>query len=174
MNNPTTSADYAEIIVRTLDEHCIDPIETFTAVAGSDYGLVRAWMLAGCESFAIAYGDSGQTNYSICSNMDDLGEWLIDDNASGLDAIRGRAGVYGIETIKTAPADSENICAVLISRNFYGPRSDISVAMTSDGQREEEFETAADAQAWIDEVDGVTYYLSHNESSRPTYKIVEI
>lgn len=32
---------------------------------------------------------------------------------------------------------------------------------------------AAAAQAWIDEQETGTYYLSHNEAGRPTYTIVE-
>ena len=36
-----------------------------------------------------------------------------------------------------------------------------------------EFDDAAAAQAWIDEHEAGTYYLSHNEAGRPTYTIVK-
>ena len=35
-------------------------------------------------------------------------------------------------------------------------------------------QTAEAAQAWIDKAEEEIYYLSHNESGRPTYKVVEI
>lgn len=35
------------------------------------------------------------------------------------------------------------------------------------------FENSATAQAWIDEAESETYYLSHNEAGRPDYYIIE-
>ena len=169
-----TETELAEIIIDTLRENGVEPTDDFTADAGKDYGYVAAYELTSGKGYAIAYGDNGQTNYAIAETADDLGDWLISQDLSGLDLLRNRASVFGIETVDAAPEDSTNLCAVLISRDYYGPHSEISVAMEDNGQREAEFDNAAAAQAWIDEAEEDTYVLSHNESSRPTYKVVEL
>ncbi len=175
MKTLKNSADYAEVIVRTLEENSVAPTDTFTAAAGRDYGQVRSWTLTGSDGLAaVAYGDSGETRYEITGDDDDLSNWLIPDNLDGLDRMINLASVRGIDAVDAAEGDSTNPCAVLISRDFYGPSSQIEVAMEDDGQHEAEFDTAATAQAWIDEAEKGTYYLFHNESSRPTYKVVEL
>jgi len=166
-----TESQLAEIIINTLNKNGIEPTEDFTAAAGKDYGYVAAYELASGKGYAIACGDN---NYAICDNADDLGDWLINQDLSGLDLLLNRASVYGIDSVDEAPAESTRTCAVFISRDFYGPHSDISVALEENGQREAEFENAAAAQAWIDEAEEDIYMLSHNESSRPTYKVVEL
>ena len=169
-----TETELAKIIIDTLRENGVEPTDDFTADAGKDYGYVAAYELASAKGYAIAYGDNGETNYAIADNAEDLGDWLISQDLSGFDLLRNRASVYGIDSVGDAPAESTNTCAVLISRGFYGPHSEISVAMEENGQREAEFDNAAAAQAWIDEAEEDTYVLSHNESSRPTYKVVEL
>jgi hypothetical protein len=168
-----TETELAKIIIATLRENGVEPTANFTADSGEDYGYVSAYELAGGKGYAIAYGDSGETNYAVADDTDDLGDWLISQDLSGLDLLRNRASVFGVETVDAAPQDSTNLCAVLISRNYYGPHSEISVAMEDNGQREAEFDNAAAAQAWIDGAEE-DYVLSHNESSRPTYKVVEL
>ena len=171
-----TETELAEIIIDTLRENGVEPTADFTSDAGKDYGYVAAYELASAKGYAIAYGDNSETNYAIVDNAEDLGDWLISQDLSGLDLLLNSARVYGIESVDAAPAESTNPCAVLISRNFYGPRSEISVAMEENGQRqvEAEFDNAATAQAWVDRAEEDTYVLSHNESSRPTYKVVEL
>jgi hypothetical protein len=169
------SSDYAEVIVRTLEEHSIEPDNIFTAAAGRDYGQVRSFSLVGTDGLvAVAYGDSGETRYEITGDDDDLSNWLIPDNLDGLDRLINLASVRGIDEVDAAEPDSTNTCVVLISREFYGPRSEISAAMEDDGQREAEFENAEAAQSWIDKAEAGIYYLSHSESARPTYKVVEL
>ena len=171
-----TETELAEIIIDTLRENGVEPTADFTADSGEDYGYVAAYALARAKGYAIAWGDNSETNYAIADSVDDLGDWLISQDLSGLDLLLNSARVYGIESVDAAPAESTNTCAVLISRNFYGPRSEISVAMEENGQRqvEAEFDNAAAARAWIDRAEEDTYVLSHNESSRPTYKVVEL
>ena len=173
-----TETELAKIIIDTLSENGVEPTADFTSDAGKDYGYVAAYELASAAKwgYAIAIGNNSETNYAIADSAADLGDWLISQELSGLDLLRARASVYGIESVDPAPAESTNPCAVLISRNFYGPRSEISVAMEENGQRqvEAEFDNAATAQAWVDRAEEDTYVLSHNESSRPTYKVVEL
>lgn len=169
-----TEKQLAEIIIRTLEENGIKPNKDFTACSGVDYGYVKAYALAETDNYAIGYGDNAETNYAIAANTEDLGEWLISQDLSGLDSLINRASVYGIGSIDAAPDDSTDLCAVLISRDFYGPYSRISVAMEDDGQHEAEFDGAAAARAWIEKEEEYTYVLSHNESNRPTYKVVAL
>ena len=174
-----TETELARIIIDTLRENGVEPTNDFTSDAGKDYGYVAAYALASAAKwgYAIAIGNNSETNYAIADSAADLGDWLISQELSGLDLLRARASVYGIESVDPAPAESTNPCAVLISRNFYGPRSEIRVAMMEENgqrEREAEFDNAAAAQAWIDRAEEDTYVLSHNESSRPTYKVVEL
>ena len=179
-----TETELAEIIIDTLCKNGVEPTDDFTADSGADYGYVAAYELASAaKGYAIAWGDSGETSYAIADSVEDLGYWLISQDLSGLDLLLNRARVYGIDSIVAAPAESTNACVVLISRDFYGPHSQIRVAMEENGQRERAaefdnaaaaFDNAAAAQAWIDRAEEDTYVLSHNESSRPTYKVVEL
>ena len=170
--------NYAETelaeIINTLCEQGVKPTDDFTADVGKDYGYVAAYELASSKGYAIAYGDNGQTNYAIAETADDLGDWLISQDLSGLDLLRNRANVFGIKSVDAAAENTTNPCAVLISHDYYGPHSEISVATEDNGQREAEFDNAEAAQAWIDEAEEGTYYLSHNESGRPEYKVVEL
>lgn len=169
-----TESQLAKIIIDTLRDHGVDPTDDFTAAAGKDNGYVAAYELANNKGYAIAFGDNGETNYAIFETADDLGDWLIRDDLSGLDSLRAVASVYGISSIDPAARDSTNPCAVLISREFYGPYSHISVAMDDNGQHEAEFDSFAAAQAWIDAEEEDTYVLDHNETGRPTYVVVEL
>lgn len=63
--------------------------------------------------------------------------------------------------------------AIRQTRHFYGPRTEKSPLIDEDGH-ELRFATHAAAQAHIDELNDSIYYLGHNESGRPEYKIVPI
>ena len=63
--------------------------------------------------------------------------------------------------------------AIRQTRHFYGPRTQKSLLIDDDG-RELRFETRAAAQAYIDQLNDATYYLDHNESGRPEYRIVSV
>jgi hypothetical protein len=58
------------------------------------------------------------------------------------------------------------------TRNFYGPSSERSVVMAQSGQRAMTFADPAEARAYVAELERSTYYLAHNESSRPEYKVM--
>lgn len=165
-----TESNMAMIIITTMIERGIDPDETYTAEAGSDYGYVEAWELPSGD-YAIKYGDNGQTDYAIAADTDDLAEWLEYDDLEGVTRAVQTAMVRGIDEVREAGEGDDGPFAVLVSRDYYGPKS-ITAAACDDRGDTLEFATIADAQEWIDEEEDGPYYLGHNESGRPTYKII--
>ena len=59
---------------------------------------------------------------------------------------------------------------IRIERRFYGPRTEVSYL--GDGCGECSYPTRAEAVAVAAEMDAGIYYLAHNESERPVYKVV--
>lgn len=57
-------------------------------------------------------------------------------------------------------------------RFFYGP--DVRESWVEEHGKILEFDSKEAAQAWIDEREGETYYLSHNESGRPAFIITPV
>ncbi|MGN6548773.1 MAG: hypothetical protein ACTHJ3_02610 [Pararhizobium sp.] len=62
---------------------------------------------------------------------------------------------------------------IKITREFYGPETKRSLLTKGNGHAEQ-FDALAVAKAHIAELDSDRYHLSHNESSRPTYKVVRV
>lgn len=55
-------------------------------------------------------------------------------------------------------------------RQYYGPYETKSMVCDEYGETVI-FETKKGAKAYISKVEGLVYYLDHNESGRPEYKI---
>ena len=56
------------------------------------------------------------------------------------------------------------------TREWYGPKTTRGLVADMRGEPLT-FQTREEAQAKIDELDSGRYYLAHNESSRPSYRI---
>lgn len=56
------------------------------------------------------------------------------------------------------------------TREYYGPKTTRSLVADMRGETLT-FQTREEAQVKIDELDSGRYYLAHNESSRPSYKV---
>ncbi len=67
-----------------------------------------------------------------------------------------------------------NAYVIRRERDFFGPRTVTDLVPDHEDPMGAalRFETEADAQEWIDRTYDAPYYLSHNESGRPAYKIV--
>lgn len=170
-----TSEALAEIIVRFARENDVEPDEDFTADAGRDYGYVAAWGMPGDgNGYAVQYGDNGETNYYIASDASDLGQWLIHDNLSGTpEALIEAANVYGLDSLPDVEANNANGYAVMVSRNFYGPRTEHDLARDDHGDVVE-YATLAEAQEAADEMDDEDYVTANSENGRPTYTVVAL
>lgn len=59
---------------------------------------------------------------------------------------------------------------IIAKREFNGPRTVREIFVGWSG-RPETFADEAGAKAMVRELDGEVYYLSHNESGRPTYTV---
>jgi len=170
--NTTTIAT----LIGTLQEHGVPPDRDYTAAAGKDWGYVAAWRLPKGD-YVIWYGDNGQTDYALDDNADDLACWLLpggDGSDAGEDAPVVIANVRGIAAIKPAGERSEGPFRAVITRYYYGPTEQSSWAYDPYTQQPYEFDTFAEAQAWIEAEEKGDYYLSHNESGSPTYTIVAV
>lgn len=166
-----TESEVAKIIVHSMLECNINPDAEFTAAGGHDYGYVAAFSLPDEGGYIIQYGNNGQTDYAICDDADDLACWLDSPDLSGRDAAIQTANVRGADVVSEASCAETGPFYVLSTRYWYG------LTETSDLARDErwepiEFATHAEAQEWIYSALDGTYYLSHNESGRPTYKII--
>jgi len=97
------------------------------------------------------------------------------DNADGRDQQRLEMIAWGLKDADdyAVSDDHDGECKIIVQKYFYGPYSPLSY-LSEDWQYEPIiFASRAAAQEKIDEIDNETYYLSHNESGRPTYTIVE-
>ena len=59
---------------------------------------------------------------------------------------------------------------IVETREYYGPKTTRSLVADMRGESLT-FQTREEAQAKIGELDSGRYYLAHNESSRPSYKV---
>lgn len=57
------------------------------------------------------------------------------------------------------------------TRSFYGPKTERSL-VTGDSYGAMTFDSAAEAEAYIEQLDDAPYYTAHNESGRPEYKVL--
>lgn len=173
-NYRTVKIKVAEIVVLAMIDHGVAPDKTFTADAGMDSGLVEAWKLPS-GGYAVQYGDNGQTDYEIAPDADDLAEWLLPqrEDVDSEAWIILSANVRGLDVIEKAEPDNADGYAVLVSRHYYGPRTEHHLAW---GQRGDvlRYETLDDAQTAADKMDEGTYFTAHNESGRPTYTVVAL
>lgn len=146
----------------------------YEAAAGSDYGMARAWKLG--ASALVAYGNNGGTDYDITdadivSRVDELAGYLIHGDLDSLDYAVECANVRGIDSIGGADEYDGAAYAVLIVRSWYGPTVTAYAARGDNGEPLV-FDTIHAAQDWIDAENSAPYTLSHNEISRPEYKII--
>lgn len=97
------------------------------------------------------------------------------DNADGYDQQRLEMIAWGLKD----PSDyevAENYdgeCKIIVQAYYYGPFSPLSYLDDEAYGETTIFENKETAQEKIDQLDDGTYYLSHGESGRPSYTIVE-
>jgi len=77
-----------------------------------------------------------------------------------------------MEAVEEASEDAEGPFYILRTRYWFGVTETSGFVENKYNQAQREYATYQDAKEWIDaEEDGV-YSLSHDESGRPSYKIV--
>lgn len=156
-------------LVAILRGHDIEPVETFEAAAGPDYGHVKAWDI-GDAGYVIAYGDNNETDYEVDDNCDNLRAWLIHE----LDNESAAIEEANVDGEIDACGDECTDVAVTILRSWYGPRTTADLAREDDGRATvRRFADVAAAQDWIDVIESENYSLSNNEASSPEYVIVQ-
>ena len=154
----------------------VAPDAEYTAVAGPDYGWVKAWKTEG--GYAVQYGDGDNTYHDFLRGdvdvddvEDDLASYLEWQGLDRLAAIEQRANVRGADAIPDAKGGENGPFYILVTRYWYGPR-EVSGFVTDDRYDPIEFESIKDAHAWIKRADSEVCYLSHGEYARPCYKVV--
>ncbi|MEY2336306.1 hypothetical protein AAE485_15260 (plasmid) [Acidithiobacillus ferriphilus] len=149
-----------------------EPVATYTAAAGQDYGFVAAFSYG--DKFIIQHGNNGETNFDVADDLDDLPGWLESPDLNPEDAIVQQANVRGSADVEEASEEDTGPFMVLQTRWWYGP-TETSRMVSSDEdsyQTPLEFGSCKEAQEWIDEQESETYRLAHNEFAAPDYKIV--
>lgn len=171
--------NHAEAVCKALEYNDVEPAAEFTAMAGRDYGMVRVWRISDSGACAIKYGDNGTTNYELSAYVDvdderEIGEWLLSDDLDGVDKHIAFANIFGLAKIEE-PDDDDGVaaCAVLVEHDYYGGVTKTDAARDDRGDVME-FASAAEAQAWIDEEESDSYVTQHNETGRPSYKVVAL
>lgn len=97
------------------------------------------------------------------------------DNADGSDQQRLEMIAWGLREPSDyeTPEDYNGECKIIVQAYYYRPYSPIRYLSEEANGEPVIFKSREAAQERINELDGETYYLSHNESGRPSYTIVE-
>ena len=97
------------------------------------------------------------------------------DDADGVDQQRLEMIAWGLRDPSDyeVSEDYEGECKIIVQAYYYGPYSPLRYLSAEPYGEITIFESKEAAQERIDELDDETYYLSHNESGRPSYTIVE-
>lgn len=97
------------------------------------------------------------------------------ENADGYDQQRLEMIAWGLRDAGhyAVPDDYAGECKIIVRKYFYGPYHPLSYLCEDWSYEPIVFTSKAAAQEKINEMDNETYYLSHNESGRPGYTIVE-
>ena len=175
--------EVAEMLARCLEARDVAPDYEFEAHAGREYGDVQEWSLGAGAPRLLRYGDGGGHTCILadaCNDPDELATWLLHPDLDGVEALHERAMVYGLDSaqVPAAAEGCEGPCLVLSESDYLDGTHRVDIHDASergdyDWARPQPFASYAEAQAWIAEVDAGTYHLSHNESGRPTHKIIE-
>lgn len=179
-----------ENVLSRLDLDGIRNCVEYAAEAGRDYGQVQAWALSdydkgpgdpsaiaatGAPAFVsgwylVRYGDNGETNWAVTDSIDNLAQWLIPDVLDGVDLAIHTANIRGIDFVESVDDDYEGPCAVLRTRDYFGPVS--RTDRIDDESSDLSFESYQDAADWIEAAEDGVYVTDNNESGPPTYTII--
>ena len=154
--------------VNRLIEEGVAPDAEYYAAAGREYGWVKAWLLG--DRYVVQYGDNSNTYADFADDADDLASW-IEYDISGLDLIVQTANVRGADAVPEADESADGPFYVMETRYWYGATEESSI-VTDDRGLYAQFASIEEARAWIDDVENRPYWLLHNESGRPSYKVV--
>jgi hypothetical protein len=163
-----TDNDVNTVYMQIADER---PDMEAAAAAGADYGRVRAWETDG--GWIVEAGNNARTEVCRASSApDDLLAYLEDDSLTGMDAVVHAANLRGPDSVPEARRNAP-LCAVLETTYHYGPttRSDVVRHHPSGGPVL--FGSRAEARRWIARTDRDAYTLAHNESGRPSYRVID-
>jgi len=158
---------------RKLELDGVAPDAEYMAVAGSDYGWVKAWKVE--DGYVVLYGDGDNTYADVDKSShledDDLAPWLEWQDLDPLESIEQRANVRGADAIPDATGDEDGPFYILVTRYLYGSR-EITGFVTNDRHEPLEFDSIKDAHEWIKRTDTAVWCLSWGEYARPSYKVV--
>lgn len=164
-----------EAIYNKLETCGVEPDYIFVAAAGAAYGTVTAYALPDSVhldgyGYIIETNNGSDTSYDFSDSEpddSDCKEWLAPDDNDAITI----ANILGPGAVTEADNSMVSPYRVLVTSEYYGPTYTNDYA-TGENANPLDFDTIADAQAWIDEAQSGVYVTSHNETGRPDYKIV--
>jgi hypothetical protein len=161
----------AERAIRLLeDKYGIKPDAEYEAAAGRSYGWVKVWEVND-DLYIIQNGNDAESGVHLASDASDLAEWLEFDDVHGLDKLVQTANVRGADHVPEADETVSGPYFILETKHFYGAAEENCI-VTDKHDGPLEFETIDEAKEWIGDVENWLHYSAHNESGRPSYKIV--
>jgi len=163
-----------DALCKTLVYHNIQPVASFTAAAGADYGQVLAYPLGG-GSYLIKYGNIGRTEFTITSGQDDINDlaYFLEtrDFERSRDMILHEANVRGADVIAEATANDCGTFLILTTRNSNGPLQK-SIFVSDKNGDPVEFNHYHLAKEWVRDAENKAYVSDSNESGAPIYKVM--
>lgn len=187
ITNHFSTADYAEL-VDEISQNCnqydnraiqLHRINSDNAQYANEPGVPAGAIVLIEQDYADSHYyllDADEAAQAIADPADYLrdcaGDWADNSDADRvLEQLRWGLGSLG--DLKVAD-DYAGEVAIIREGSWYGYTPLDWVTEDQPGVWEPRiFTSRADAQAWIDETQTGTYYLSHNEAGRPSYYIVE-
>jgi hypothetical protein len=155
------------------------PINSVTCAAGKDFGVAELWEDVDGFRIVKVYDNSTTACHGVYDSdlvgegkMVDLYSFLIREiDPMDVDDVCV-ANIRGATSIPEASEDDDGPFGVLITRYFFNVEQ-TAWAELEDGRYDRlSFDSYFEALEWIAEQEKGIYHLSHNEHSRPDYKIV--
>jgi hypothetical protein len=158
------------IDVSDLDASCLVGVIEQRIYCGSDLPRIELYKVG--DSHVIRRCLAYITQDVVAGPIDDP-QAYVEAIAAELAELAGTSGEPLLEKLRWGLLDLDAIQTdqddppyrVIIHRSFNGYD-------TYDYATDDEFDSYAEAQAWVDSEDSGDYHLGHNECSRPEYKIV--
>lgn len=170
-------SQHALEMAQNMKRDSVEPSAEYVAAAGYGYGWVKVWKIE--DGYLVYWGNNAESYAVFEEHMniedeDELAEWLEWQDLDNWESIEQRANVRGADAIPEEGEDEEGPFYVLKTRRWYGATETSNLIRDESGREPLEFETYEEAREWIKAADDCVYYLAHNESSRPSYKVVAV
>lgn len=159
-----------EVVGKTFSEFDLTPDWAWRAVAGREYGELRAWCLEDGR-WVVEIGSQDGDRYVLAETHGKPRDWYpVDDTLPLPDRLVHLANLHGPEALPEAAEGGP--CYLIETRSYYGPTRVSDLVRDPSGEPIT-WSSPTEARAWAAAYrDG--YVLGHGEYARPTYRAVPV